>query len=187
MSGSAEEAAQSVVKRPSIALAEINAYLLALQTIETSIQLNLDDLIREILLENIDMAKATKAAQSAGNALASAQAAKKPGAASGRQAAPTAPAPVADNVPLMFAYTQWYADTVVTKIMGNAAVYSNLRRSFVSRGNLPLRLEKYADLSGACLPTLSGTGRACAPSRPRLKPGPVASPSPAPPPPRPQS
>jgi len=126
------------IKRPSLALVEIESYLYAHLTIEAAANVGLTGLLRDILLDNVDLDSARKMTKSS-QAEAAAAAAKK-------KRADTVPTGAGEN-PLLFAYGKWYIESFLAAVQGGGIVYSPFRKGFVSKSLNPIKIEKFANIT----------------------------------------
>jgi len=132
------------VKRPSLALAEIESYVTSTLTIETAVDIGVPAIIREALLENIDLDSSRKLTKSTQQ---EAQAAKTAGAKPKKSNDLNRLLTTSNESPLLFSYLKWYIEYILAQAMSANFVYSPLRKAFVSKISSGLKIERYASFS----------------------------------------
>eukprot|EP01117_Protostelium_nocturnum_P003960 TRINITY_DN15235_c0_g1_i1.p1 TRINITY_DN15235_c0_g1~~TRINITY_DN15235_c0_g1_i1.p1 ORF type:complete len:1144 (-),score=340.06 TRINITY_DN15235_c0_g1_i1:56-3487(-) len=135
--GKDEKHIEQVIQRPSILESAINSYISALKLIENYLDLDIDDLLREVLM-----------GESYVTAL------KKSGTLDWVD---VDEGEVKYNGNLIGFYVQWYGDFISKKLTQPNIVFSPNRKCFASKTGMSFHAELYADLNEfKCLANLVG-------------------------------
>ncbi|KAJ3050881.1 Nck-associated protein 1 [Rhizophlyctis rosea] len=132
------------VKRPSLFLAEARAYLAAMQYVDNFVPVDCTELLREVLLGQIDFDTARALADAQPDQMVYQYQLKDPKVKAKEKSKP----PVLNtNQSLLVTYMVWYCEFIGSKATTGNICFAPNRRSFVSKSHLQFQTELYTDVN----------------------------------------
>ncbi|KAJ3030355.1 Nck-associated protein 1 [Rhizophlyctis rosea] len=132
------------VKRPSVFLAEVRAYLDAMQFVDHFVPVDCTEMLREVLLGQIDFDSAKSLSDAQPDQMVYQYTLKDPKTKAREKNKPPS---VNTNQSLLVTYMVWYSEFVASKATTGNICHAPNRRSFVSKTHLQFQAELYTDIN----------------------------------------
>ncbi|KAI8825002.1 Nck-associated protein 1 [Fimicolochytrium jonesii] len=141
--GSSEDILSFDLKRPSVYLQEMKAYMAAIRFLDSMVPISCTSAIRDILLEKISDANAREYAATQPDSMVY-QVTRDTKKSRGNK-----PSLINTTVspPVLALYVAWYSELLGSKATSGTVCFSPNRRAFVSRNQQVLQAETYTDIN----------------------------------------
>ncbi|KAJ3021788.1 Nck-associated protein 1 [Thoreauomyces humboldtii] len=147
VSSTVEDGLSFDIKRPSVFLNEIRAYLSAMRFLDCMVPLSCTSAIRDVLLDKISFSNAREYADAQPDQMVypvGGKETRRPHRHNNK------PGPISTNQPFLVVYMAWYLELLGSKATTGTICFSLNRRAFLSRSHLAFHAEDYTDYNELC-------------------------------------
>ncbi|TPX60530.1 hypothetical protein PhCBS80983_g01764 [Powellomyces hirtus] len=146
--GAPDDALSFEVKRPTVFLSEVKAYLAAMRFLDCMVPLSCTSAIRDILFDKINFTNSRDYADTQPDQMLYPITTTRTGSKPHRSNKPN---PISTpHTPVLAVYAAWYVELVASKATTGTMCLSLNRRALLSRGHLSFQAETYTDFNELC-------------------------------------